>query len=256
MFNITPLHENAYELNVHFSNNSVKTFTFSQHASVKEGNLSDVFTKNGLCSTPLQFQKRDLQEAKNVVSHLQSKDPIIAVFDLKEPHTHYIPCSSCENTIAKSEELVCNFFQGKRVNSLVSNHAEKIRTQLSLDYILCEGSLKEDLLKNGGFSDQEIEHLNSNSMQFCQLAEFFMNGFKLGQSCKNHDTEFLAEKYIKPISNTIFESYKKSTVFYPSLYKNMYSVEGNFAKTLSSVFSVSGEFSEKTQITTLIVEKK
>src|SRR2546428_11808902 len=98
-FYIKPLNENAYELNMLFSNQTEqlfnKTFTFLQQSFVQEGKILDVFTKNGICSSSLfenLFNKTDVKEAHNGATYLQSfptPDLLVAVLDLKEPHTHY-----------------------------------------------------------------------------------------------------------------------------------------------------------------------
>jgi hypothetical protein len=122
---------------------------------------------------------------------------------------------------------------------------------------LCEGSLKGDLLKLGGFSDREVEFLNSKqgASHFCQCAEFFMNGFKLGYSVCNDTTEFSGSKYIKPISGrfSAFKPQSISTVFYPAQYKEMYSPQGGYAQSLQPIYSVEGDYEESMQITTLHV---
>ncbi len=161
------------------------------------------------------------------------------------------------SSVAKCEEVVCDFFKQEITNSAISSRSKKIHTLIQknypLDFVLCEGSLKMDILKYGGFLDKEIEYFQKTKIgakSFCQCAEFFMNAFKLGQEVRAHEGTFLGEKYFIPISKkyAVLKPQKKSTVFYPSSYKELYSLEGDFAKVMSSIFSVSGQFDKDSQV--------
>ncbi|MES2345256.1 MAG: hypothetical protein V4494_04895 [Chlamydiota bacterium] len=122
-----------------------------------------------------------------------------------------------------------------------------------LDFILNEGSLKQDLLKNGGFSEEEICYLQIHTPDFCQITEFFMNGFKLGM----HTAEFSADKYIVPLSTASFTSFTKSTVFLPPSYAKIYSsLATGVPGALKNCFEVSRIFEPKTKVTTLSVGVK
>ncbi|MBS0606965.1 MAG: hypothetical protein JSR57_08445 [Verrucomicrobia bacterium] len=77
-----------------------------------------------------------------------------------------------------------------------------------------------------------------------------MNGFKFGHAV----TGISADHYIKPITNKVFHPFEKSTVWYPALYKEIYSPEGEFANTLKPIFSIFGLFDAKTKITQMSVE--
>jgi len=276
-FSLAPLNESAYELNIHFSNEkgdlvSDKKFTFLQQQSLEEGEILDVYSQNGTTAPAILkhlFEKRDEQEVKKAAAVLKPivpSGPIMVVLDLQDPHTHYSACSECvDETIAKCEGVVCDFFQKKTLESSLSAHAKKIhklfQESCPLNFVLCEGSLKMDLLKYGGFTDAEIDYFQNSSVgpkNFCQCAEFFMNGFKLGQTVRGAGGYLLPEKFIQPVSSkfTAFKPYQKSTVFYPASYKELYSLEGEFAKVLSSIFCLKGGFNAASKITTISVEKK
>lgn len=273
-FNIKPLNESAYELTIRSSDEATNqydtTFIFVQSPSVQPGTIVDVFTKNGKCSSaPIEtiFSNRDVQEIKKAAKKTGAPTPsgaVVAVLDLQDPCAGYLPSDKCVETIANCEQVVCDFFKNDKGTAL-SGSAKKVRsllkTTLPLDFVICEGSLKKHLLQYGGFSAKEIEyfHTRSGALSFCQCAEFFMNGFKLGQRAYNagHTTEFLADEYIEPISaNAVFQPFSKSTVFYPALYKEVYSPAGPFAQTLKTIFAVSGDFDSSTKITTLNMERK
>jgi hypothetical protein len=272
-FSIKGLNEKAYELSIEFLDEnkqllSDKKFTFKQESSVEEGTIWDVFTKNGTCSAGLPFTGADVQDTKKaakMLSDLLPSDPLVCVLDLKDPHTSYIPCSSCTQTIATCEEIVCDFFQQKTVDSSLSKHAKNMHAlfqkSVPVDFVICEGSLKVDLLQQGGFTDKEVEYFQATSsgkISFCKSAEFFMNGFKLGETAYSETASFPVDKFIKPLSKKFssFQPHKTSTVFYPALYKDIYSPSGEFATVLEPVFSTSGNFDPSTKITTLSVEKK
>lgn len=274
-FFINPLNESAYELTIQFRDekalHSESKFIFVQEP-VKEGRIVDVFTKNGKCSPNLLanlFTANDLKEVKNAKKQLGGavSDPLVAVLDLKEPHNRYLPCHDTDcPTIAKCEEIVCDFLKGKHGNSPLPSEAIEIgsylQKDLTIDFMIKEGTLKKAILEKGGFTEAQAEYLNADSgagaIGFCQVAEFFMNGFKTGQSVKTSSELFLPHAFIQPLSSKfeIFAACTVSTVFYPSLYKKIYSPTGEFATTLNSAFAVSGKFNKSTHITTLQVEKK
>lgn len=267
-FSITPLHEKAYDLNIKFLDKdshalSDKTFTFIEEFSLNEGTIWDVFTKNGVCKASLPFTKSDVKELNQAAKMLPNalSTPLVCVLDLKDPSTGYLPNS----TIVACEEAVCSFFQNDTASKGSSAQSKKVhslfKSSIPVDFVICEGHLKMDLLEQGGFTDKEIEYFQSTSSgktSFCKTAEYFMNGFKLGDTGHVAGKSFPAHAYVKSISpkfNT-FQPYKTSTVFYPALYKDMYSPNGEFAATLEPKFTSSGSFDAATEITTLTVEKK
>ncbi len=271
-FSIKSLNEKAYEVNVQFldvdsHSLSDKSFTFLQEVSVEEGTIWDVFTKNGTCQNKLPFSNKDPVFAETVAKKLPESllSPLVCVLDLKDPSTGYLPNTSSLQSIAKSEAAVCGFFQNNIAEKQASKCAQKMHTlfksSLPVDFIICEGSLKVELLQQGGFTDHEVEYFQtsrSGKDSFCVMAEYFMNGFKLGDTAYSPSkASFSAQKFIKPISTKFpdFHPYKTSAVFYPPQYKEIYSSEGEFAATLKPVFSAAGDFDTVTEITTLTVEK-
>lgn len=85
-----------------------------------------------------------------------------------------------------------------------------------------------------------------------------MNAFKLGQEVKSSEGVLEGKELFYPLNknNPLFSPIKKSTVFYPPPYKDLYAPNGDFAKAISSVFAITGTFDQETQITALSVEKK
>ncbi len=275
-FSLNPLTDQSYDLNIQFLNDqdtivSKITFTFLQAGKGKD-TLWDVFTKNGHCKSSLLehlFDKKDEKAAIQASVALKAappSGPVVFVLDLQEPHTHYSPCHNCTETIAKCEEIVCRYFQSQCKSAADSTlkRAKKMHalfhSSLPVDFILCEGSLKMDILKDGGFTEREKAFFQSKTgaIAFCQLTEFFMNAFKFGQITMGSTIRFSAERYLHPISNRFaaFQACQISTVLYPSLYKTIYSPSSEFAKALSAVFSVTGEYNNSTGITTLNIARK
>src|SRR5580704_10782253 len=89
----------------------------------------------------------------------------------------------------KAEKAALAFFKSKAMyeHSGFPNEIKKLFSAHDghLDFILFEGSLKANLLKSKIFSEQEALFLQTDpvgKVVFCQFAEFFMNGFKLGHS--------------------------------------------------------------------------
>jgi hypothetical protein len=264
-FQVVPLHESAYELKISFSkgtDKSSKIFTFIQQPVVKEGVIFDVMTKNGQVGIPIQdfFNVTEYKEMENAAKQLTPvslNEPRIAVLDIKDSHLQY-----SEHSIVERETQVCEFLRSDQatVNGLAGQVHAIVNQKLNIDFALQEGSLKRALVHQGGFTDQEIEYFYTRpgKIDFCQVAEFFMNGFKMGQEVKTGTNLFQSHPYITQISKR-FESFQprnRSVVFYPSLYKKMYSPDGDFAKVLSSVFTITGEYNKKNKITTLDFVRK
>ena len=262
LFSLAPVKQDAYELQIKFFDEketlvSDKKFTFVQGKS-GEGELFDVYSQNGTSVPNLLehlFMNHDESGIKKAATKVKgAKGPTILVLDLKDPVAGY----NANETVAKGEKMFCSFFQNKPVDGTVSARAKKIKSKIFCpDFVLCEGALKMDLLKSGGFSVSEVDYFNSpkGAMSFCKCAEFFMNAFKFGQVAHGPNGEFLAAKYIVPINGAVFGPFAKSTVLYPKMYQELYSPKGEFALVLSSVFSVTGDFDKQSKITTLSVEK-
>lgn len=258
-FSLTTLHSEAYELEVVFPplmqevGISSKTFTFIQKPAYVSGEMVDIYSLNGVCQREL-FKCDDgqaIQKAADKWLDQESASPTIVVLDLKDSHLSY----QQDLKIAKYENAVCDFFKSAKTNAIVKGKdAKKVyplsEASVAVDFVLREGSLKHDLLSY--FSPAQGEYLLSKQggTGFCQCAEFFMNGFKLGQEAAG----ISAENYVTALANKKFHPYQTSIVWYPPLYKEMYSLQGPFAKALKSVFSVTGAFDEKTGITSLNVE--
>jgi hypothetical protein len=279
-FSLQPI-AGGYELQIKFLDKSdgvvsTRKFSFAQpkpaqvskddskvslaQASMDE--LLDVYSQNGVCGEELLknlFTKKDEQGVKKaaaVVKALAFKGPTMLVLDLKDPLTGYKP--NALDTIAKAEKVVCDFFKSKGASNQASKHGNKIHSAVALDFVLCEGSLKQDLLKSGGFTASEVDyfHTAAGVQSLCQCAEFFMNAFKMGEQVQGG--AFLAAKYIVPVSGK-FAAFKpciKSTVLYPALYKEIYSLQGAFAKVLSTVYALFGKYDAATKITTMSVVAK
>jgi hypothetical protein len=265
-FLLEPKKNGSYALQVNFMSagklaTSSKEFTFTPYQGELSGELVDYYSQNGVCSPDILnhlFSKGDEQGIKKAASKLKplaGKVPTILVLDLKDPQSGYKP--NLEGTVAKCEEVVCAFF--KKPQPGVSKHARKAQALVAPDFVLCEGSLKIDLLAKGGFSPAEVDYFNSPNgvTSFCQCAEFFMNAFKFGQEAHGPNGDFLAGKYIVPISGKAeFKPYAKSVVFYPALYKEVYSPQGAFAQVLSTAFQIEGMFDAPSKITTLTMQVK
>lgn len=267
-FSIKPHHEDAYLLNIEFNGekSSHKEFTFIQESKSTETQIWDVLTKNGTLKKGNLinhlFRNKDVVQAQNIVNTLEDQKangPHLVVLDLQDPTARYLPQN---NSIAAGESVVAEFL-GSKV-SKGSNHPQAFlslfKEKHPIQFMINEGSLKMDLLKKGGFSENEITYLNSvpAADTFCQITEVFMNAFKFGQSAKASGTCFQAKDYIKCLSENSedFPTCQKSMVLYPPEYKDIYSPEGDFANKLSHSFAIKGGLSPETAITLWEVTKK
>lgn len=266
-FQLTPLHESAYQLKIDFLNEQRavvdgKEFTFIHDACPNEEKVYDVLTKNGKCHASILkklFSNKDVDQAQQSALCLSTApSPLLWVLDLQHPQSGY--CKG--EPIKKNEEEVCQFFKASATGSNASAPSKKLHgifhQKLPMDFMLCEGSLKVDLLSKGGFTDQEAAyfHTKGGALDFCQTTEFFMNAFKLGHAAQAQAGSLSGHSFIYSLSEKSFQPSKASTVLYPPFYKQIYAVDGHFAKTLGPVFSVSGGLDPSTEITVLNVEMK
>lgn len=241
-FSTQPLNERAYELKLHFKSQDssfVRTFTFLETSPTK-GRVQDIFTKNGVCQSfnpASPFSKREIKEAKAALPLVDLSLQTVAVFDLNDSEKRYLN----GDVIQSAEQSVISLFTNAKIKALIP-----------AQFILCEGSLKADILKS--LSEREVEYLNSReaAQSFCECAEYFMNGMKLGGSPKELDIQ----KYFKALGKESFNPVKTSTTFYPEQYKEIYAPTSQFANTLIPVFSLTGNYSMTSKITTLHVERK
>lgn len=270
-FAITPLHEQAYQLDIAFldktgdklSNNST---IFSQQKGIQSGEILDIYSQNGVSCNPTVnlFQnqanqlfstqdERGIIKAAKKIKSSKLTGPVVLVLDLKDQEKKYANIEG----ITQSEKAVCEFYKQGSSNSDYLKRAKKVHSllkQAPLDFVICEGSLKHDLLHN--FSEAEAEWLLSKEggLLFCQYAEYYMNGFKFG----HESTQIHSKKYITPISSKYdsFQAHSKSKVWYPKIYKDVYASEGQFMSTLKPVFSIEGCYEESSGITSISVEVK
>src|SRR5690348_1913727 len=247
-FQLTSLHESAYQLKVNFLSEKGavvdgKEFTFVQDFYPEAEKICDVFTKNGTCNASILkklFSNKDVAQAEqSAVCFSTPPKALLWVLDLKDPKSGY----SNSHPIKKNEEEVYQFFKADKVNSTASSPSKKLyeifHRNVPMGFMICEGSLKADLLSKGGFTDPEVAYFNTHEggLDFCQMAEFFMNAFKLGQEGKGQAGFLKGSSFIYPLSEKPFQPSKVSTVLYPPFYKQIYAVDGQFAKTLGTVFS-------------------
>src|SRR5262245_11371847 len=172
-FSIVKENDQKYELNIQFWYDqkklvSQKVFTFVQQLR-GEGIIWDVFTKNGYCKTSLLdhlFEKKDEKEAQKASTLMQAcqSGSFIMALDLQEQDTHY----SCEDTIAKCEQAVCQYFQSASAEQVAATRTRKFHklfhSHLPVDFIFCEGSLKVDLLVSGGFANAEKDYFQKTKV--------------------------------------------------------------------------------------------
>ena len=144
----------------------------------------------------------------------------------------------------KAEQAVVEFFQSQEICGS-SNKPNQIKHLFKvhdrhLDFILLEGSLKADLLRSKIFSDQEAAFLQADpagKKAFCQFAEFFMNGFKLGHTALG----LSLHQYIVPIDRErSFVPLKNSFVFFPKSYQKLYALDSPIAQCFQKCFSIEG----------------
>lgn len=273
-FHLEPIKEDSYTLRIEFLQEtdavvSQKDFIFSlgeegkntDHAAF-ENELFDVYSQNGICDPEILetlFTKTDVQEIRRAIRLLKTfkfQGPTILVLDLKVPEAGYR--EDPEGTIAKSEKVICDFLKNRTLSSEVTKHARHFHKALTPDFILCEGSLKKDILRYGEFSPAEVDyfHTSAGLKTLCQYTEFFMNAFKMGKTAQGQSGTLSAHQYIKPMSDKSFRPCVKSTVFYPPTYKEMYSLEGAFMNVLENAYSVEGEHHHDLQITRISVTRK
>ncbi|MBS3905284.1 MAG: hypothetical protein KGZ39_08165 [Simkania sp.] len=273
LFSITKLNEKAYQLDTVFldataSSVSKKTAVFIQQKPLGPDQTLDVYSQNGKCCDPPSnlFKNKHLQlltsqdeiGIKSAAQKMQTVESLglsVLVLDMKDENASYLDRES----IIEAEETICDFYKQPSVDPGYLTRAKKVhalfQTTLPLDFVLCEGALKCNILKN--FSEPEAEfllHTKKGAIAFCQYAEFYMNSFKFGQETRDS----FAEDYFRPVSSRFdaFQPQSKNTTWYPAAYKEIYSPRGEFFQVLKPIFSISGELDEARAITSISMEMK
>ena len=251
-FSLEPLHEKGYTLHTSFldeENRAVGSsrFTFTQKKSPLEGSILDVYSLNGTTSTKGVAHKlllkhpedekavRDACEAVQKLPASINRDHTIIVVDIKDHKEGYLPkvrgvITSWEKNLEKF--LTYDSVEDQKTTKEAAPRHVRIYKLLHDDpesrihFMIEEGSVKTYILEHGAFTEEQINFLNGRmgGRYFCQLTEFFMNGFKFGATVRSEDGfEFQAENYISPIGTTaVFSPHATSVVFYPETYKDIY----------------------------------
>lgn len=270
-FNLKPFNSGSYELEVTFLDEnsnpvSKRQHVFTQQVSPSCERITDVYSQNGTCSEiPSHLFKRSkgclfgksderaIGLAAKKWTAEKPQRPSVLVLDLKDSEKSY----KNRATIAQGEREFSDFLQSDGTDPSILPRAGRIHSlyqkSLPVDFILREGSLKSDLLRTQ-FSDPEAEYLLTHGKDLCQYAEFYMNGFKLGQSTKG----IFAEDYFLPCAakDQAFKPGLESSVWYPEDYSELYSVDSPFFQGMKPVFSVTGSNDEATGISCVTVGRK
>ena len=166
-FSITSLGESSYRLNTHFhqENGSVhcRFIDFHRTPSLKEATVCDIFTKNGKCASDFQtslFKQSDLKDCKGI-PHLMMKysaTQYVAVVDLKDGEGTYHDLK----TIQAHEKQLMEFLSQKTQWGKTAGKIRELLLGQGPFFMICEGSLKHDLLEKF-FSKEEIRLLSLSS---------------------------------------------------------------------------------------------
>lgn len=142
-------------------------------------------------------------------------------------------------------------------NEGTSKSTKKVlRNSPKYNFVLCEGTLKNDLLNSRVFDQYQISYLNDNVQEFCQLTEFFMHAIKLGQIVDGVPLDAL--KYIHTVNGKNFKPFKKSVIYFPEEYKEVYKSDGDLHKIYQQVYNVDVSFKNQNGLTFTVwsVEEK
>lgn len=262
-FSMQQHHSDAHELQINFLNKkglklSSKEFIFERsHFPSEQGAIHDVASQNGICRSEIVknlFKEKDKADTKEILSlsNGMTAKKIIAL-DIKNKQGGYLNNQiSAITKIAASENAILEFFKSKvSDDTALENQMHKLFSSAGLNYIFNEGSLKTELLTKGNFTEKQVEYLNAKKggMPFCQVAEFFMNGCKLGYEIKN----FKIQDFVATVDDVPFKPHTESTVFYPSSYAKLYSPESPYFEALGNCYQVSGYKEKKTNVSVVTV---
>lgn len=253
--------QNVYKLHVNFpleGSSYEKTFTFKKGKVEDDTTILDVFTKNVTAGENFPkgvIPNSDLKMAKAVKELVgESTHPKLYCLDVKKQESHYLP-SEEETTNSSCEETVCKIISSG--NKCTSKSAKKVlKNSPKYDFVFCEGTLKNDLLKSGVFDQHQVTYLNDNIEELCQLTEFFMHAIKLGQTVEGFPID--ANKYIHSVSGENFNPFKKSVVYFPSGYEVAYASNGVLHKAYQQVYNIdiSSHIKNGFSFTSWTVEEK
>lgn len=243
---------------------------YRRQGPANPGNVVDIYSQNGRSlPNPTDLlgggdghliEHGDLRGLRRVANKLQlnpEQDRTVFVLDLRDVGGSYVDPTSIE----ESEKVVCEYISSKKQPEGLGKSAKKahelFHSKLPVDFVLCEGSLKHELLK--GLDETQMDYfLNTGKTgrtAFCEYTEPFMTAMKLGDELKVFD---LREGFLIPVSppQTSPENFSPrsvSTVYYPEEYQDLYSPQARIPQALSKVLPVTFSVDPVNQITEMTI---
>jgi len=268
-------HRNEIEANIHKLNALEKLNAFEKLGEVERLNglkalnafekLDDT-EKLSAFETLDHFEKLDLFERLNAFEKLNGKDDKrefvrLMVIDFKDSSITY----SDRDEISENEASFAKFLKeplSKKASPAQAAAHRVIRESSRINFIINEGTLKADLLKNT-FKDQQRAFFQKqkNYALFCQLCELMMNAFKQGQEVVVDSYQYLPNDYIVSLSSSVSSLVidKKNLpvspvlqTYYPKVYKETYSNKSEYYNIIKNISEVSYHNDDK-EITTITV---
>lgn len=183
----------------------------------------------------------------------------IMVIDFKDQEGLY----NNHDQICKAEQDFANFFKDsppKNKETARLRRYELIKNN-SINFFINEGTLKADLLtRTFKLGSPERDFLVKNGLLFCQLCEIIMNGFKQGREAIVDGVPYTPKAYISVLKDA--QNAKAGSVnpgepilltYYPNFYRETYSKESLYFKTISKRYNTEHNEDEN-GITTITIQ--
>lgn len=231
------------------------------------GRVVDVYPLNTTYKEPQRvflkdsMRQADLMNITPVNSHVEELGGTrLLVVDVKDKIQTY----NDKQEVAAGEQILLNIFRAPppNVEGVRKEFIQKLQG-LDTTYLICEGSLKADLIKHVFNDDDKKEYFHrtkSGGDHLCQIAELINNAIKVGLEVEGGDGfVFGASSYFRclgtqnPQRLATIEMREihhiPMTTFYSPYYHESYGPGGIYYPALRDNFGAKHYYDEKTRIT-------
>jgi hypothetical protein len=183
------------------------------------------------------------------------------VLDVKDKNNFYEDTQEIE----KAEDEVALFLQApKPLDQTPRREFHQIIQNQQIRFFLREGKLKSDLIHSISTEQADFFQINSQGRErFCQLCEVLMNFFKKGFTIEStlltlHPSDYFSSTYalgstpLPEFALTKIHSLSLLTL-YPSYYKDLYSQQEEYFKSINNTFQVGYIYDTKTKTTAITI---
>ncbi len=233
------------------------------------GRVVDVYPLNTTFKQPNHrflkdsMRNADLANIASVVGHVNELGGTrLIVIDVKDKAQTYHNKAEISHGEEYLREVLANDHPLEGVRAGFKTHLRQLNTR----YLICEGSLKADLVTHT-FSQEQNHYFHTTQRggdYLCQIAELVNNGIKVGLDVEAGDFVFGASNYFRAISNhhpdihTDFHLREihniQMTTLYSPYYHESYGPGGVYVSALQEHFGAQHSYDQTTRITRIDIQ--